>query len=104
MLPCVDCNWPCPVLNSVFIFIQMLSICDVVLNHTANESEWLIENPQCAYNLLNSQHLRPAYILDRLLFKFSLDVSVGDFENCGLPPSINCEDHLNVRIFDFSNL
>ncbi|CAA9999855.1 unnamed protein product [Nesidiocoris tenuis] len=75
---------------------KMLSICDVVLNHTANESEWLIENPQCAYNLLNSQHLRPAYILDRLLFKFSLDVSVGDFENCGLPPSINCEDHLNA--------
>ncbi|CAO1618688.1 unnamed protein product [Sympodiomycopsis kandeliae] len=49
----------------------LLSLMDVVLNHTANTSEWLNEHPEAGYTPENSPHLTPAEELDRALLEFS---------------------------------
>lgn len=74
----------------------MLSICDIVLNHTANETDWLQDHPDATYNCLNCPYLRPAYLLDAALYQFSIDVIDGVYEQQGVPVEVNTEDHLNV--------
>ena len=51
--------------------LGILFISDVVWNHTSFDSEWLIKNPECGYNLVNSPHLRIAYELDEAIQRFS---------------------------------
>ncbi len=75
----------------------MLSICDLVLNHTANETPWLKTNPESCYNLNNSPHLRPAYLLECIMDEFSNDIVKGKYVSRGLPAAINSEEHLSVR-------
>lgn len=75
---------------------EVLSLTDLVLNHTANESPWLNEHPECSYNLVNSAYLKPAYLLDRILWNFTLNVSKGAYEDRGLPAYIDSEHHLNM--------
>jgi len=79
------------------IMLQMLCLSDLVLNHTANETPWLKTNPECAFNLQNSVHLRPAYLMDALLAQFSMDVAKNKFADQGLPAELNSEKHLTVR-------
>ena len=55
----------------------MLSIVDVVWNHTAFDTPWLMQHPEVGYNLVNSPHLRPAYALDVALSNFSREVVEG---------------------------
>ena len=43
----------------------VFTLCDIVLNHTAFNSEWIKEQPDATYNCANSPHLRPACLLDR---------------------------------------
>lgn len=45
----------------------ILSMSDVVWNHTAHNSEWLNEHPDAAYSPANSPHLVPADELERAL-------------------------------------
>lgn len=56
---------------------KMVSLVDVVWNHTSKDTEWLTTNQSCTYNLVNSPHLRPAYVLDRALFYTSIMISKG---------------------------
>lgn len=76
----------------------VLSICDVVWNHTSFDSPWLKEHPECAYNVKNSPHLRPAYVLDRILWHTTLDVIAGKWEHMGVSKIIDKEDHLAVSM------
>lgn len=71
----------------------MLSICDIVLNHTAKESQWIREHPECSYNCINSPHLRPAFLLDRMIFQVTLDIADGKLENDGIPKGVLNEPH-----------
>lgn len=72
------------------------SICDIVLNHTGNESLWLQEHPEATYSCLTCPHLRPAFLLDFLLTKVGDDVKKGSFEMLGCPSVIETEDHVQA--------
>ena len=74
----------------------MTSICDIVLNHTANESEWLGDHPEATYNCESCPYMRPSYLLDACLFQFSSDVSKGSYETKGIPKEVYNDDHLQV--------
>ncbi|KAE8221765.1 hypothetical protein CF319_g4920 [Tilletia indica] len=61
----------------------LLCMTDVVLNHTASDSEWLNEHPDAGYNPHNSPHLTGAAELDEALSKFSDNLA-----SLGLPTEI----------------
>lgn len=56
---------------------KMTSVTDIVLNHTANETPWLLENPDVAYNLINSPHLKAPFLFDRALYQVTVDIESG---------------------------
>ncbi|CAO3630992.1 unnamed protein product [Mucor hiemalis] len=61
----------------------ILSLSDVVWNHTSNSTEFLLSHPEAGYNLHNSPYLVPAYELDTALVELS-----GNMEKEGLPTEI----------------
>uniref|UniRef100_A0A3P9P9Q4 Glycogen debranching enzyme n=1 Tax=Poecilia reticulata TaxID=8081 RepID=A0A3P9P9Q4_POERE len=75
---------------------NMVSITDVVYNHTAANSVWIKEHPECGYNLMNSPHLRPAWVLDRAIWHLTTRVADGRYKEKGLPSDITNESHLNA--------
>lgn len=75
---------------------KITSICDIVLNHTANESLWLMDHPEVTYNCKNCPYLRPAYLVDAALDYFSMSVKKGAYEERGIPVEICNEDHINA--------
>lgn len=64
-------------LNKVWNDFGIISVTDIVWNHTACNSEWLQVHPEAGYNLKNSGHLRSAYELDEKLMVFSEGLANG---------------------------
>jgi glycogen debranching enzyme len=69
--------------------LGLLSLTDVVWNHTAENSDWLQDHPEAGYNLHNSPHLISAYQLDTALLEFS-----SNLHHLGYPTLINSVDDL----------
>uniref|UniRef100_A0A6I8PYN9 Glycogen debranching enzyme n=1 Tax=Xenopus tropicalis TaxID=8364 RepID=A0A6I8PYN9_XENTR len=76
---------------------NMLSITDVVYNHTAANSKWIQQHPECGYNLVNSPHLKPAWLLDRALWHLTCDAAEGKYAAKGLPALIKTDQQLNKK-------
>ncbi|KAH9417750.1 hypothetical protein DERP_011461 [Dermatophagoides pteronyssinus] len=72
----------------------VISIIDIVLNHTANESPWLRQYPDSAFNCKNSPWLRPAFLLDRMLYNVTLDIEQDRWIDRGIHSNINSVDQL----------
>ena len=47
------------------------TITDIILTQTSNESEWILNHTECAYNLENTPWLNSAYKLDEILMNYS---------------------------------
>ncbi|KAI7946805.1 hypothetical protein MJO29_011332 [Puccinia striiformis f. sp. tritici] len=73
----------------------ILSLTDVVWNHTANNSPWLRDHPESGYNIVNSPHLEPALELDTALLGLSDKLAEKN-----LPQSLDSEVDLD-RIMHF---
>lgn len=73
---------------------NLLSMTDIVFNHTANNSTWLLDHPDAGYNCDTAPHLIPAIELDKALLDFSLNL-----KNYGYPTCLNTEDEL-FKIMD----
>ena len=81
----------------------VLSLVDVVWNHTSFDTPWLIQHPEAGYNLVNSPHLRPAYALDAALNKFSREIAEGNWEQTGVSAYIRNEGDIHnicARLLD----
>lgn len=72
----------------------LVSLTDVVWNHTANNSKWLEQHPEAGYNINTAPHLQPAYELDSALLQYSSRLS-----SLGLPTHLSSVDDL-LRIMD----
>lgn len=72
----------------------LLSIVDIVLNHTANNSKWIRDHPSATYNTDDCPHLWSAWLLDDAIMKFSLAYSKKQVPECPSAPYIGNEGDL----------
>lgn len=54
--------------------LHLLSLTDVVYNHTAQNSDWLRYHPEAGYSSKTAPHLNPAIDLDTSLLEFSANL------------------------------
>jgi len=73
---------------------NLLSMTDVVWNHTANNSKWLESHPEAGYNVDTAPWLESAECLDRRLCKFGKELKAH-----GLPTTFNNTDDL-LKVMD----
>ena len=67
----------------------ILSLTDVVWNHTAHNSEWLQHHPEAGYNRISAPWLESAYEFDDALLEFSKNI-----EEYGCPVDIKTKEDL----------
>jgi glycogen debranching enzyme len=72
----------------------LLSLVDVVWNHTAENSDWLQDHPEAAFNLHNSPHLIAPYELDSALLEFSKNLRTLGY------PTVLSNDNDLLKIMD----
>lgn len=68
---------------------SLLSLTDIVLNHTANNTKWLQDHPEAGYNLSTAPWLESAYVLDTALLDLSSKLA-----DLSLPTRIASNDDL----------
>jgi len=73
---------------------SLLSLTDIVLNHTANNTKWLLEHPEAGYNLTTAPWLESAYLLDTQLLLFG-----GKLKELGYPTELKSVDDL-TKVMD----
>ncbi|KAL0231430.1 hypothetical protein GEMRC1_010834 [Eukaryota sp. GEM-RC1] len=78
---------------------------DMIYNHAASDSDWLVDHPECLYNLDNSAHLTSAFVLDEVIMRASgaglpddVDVTWRKVINPTLL-SYHCVDLVELRLF-----
>jgi glycogen debranching enzyme len=77
----------------------LLGIIDIVLNHTAGNSEWLLQHPEAAFNTNDCPHLTSAYVLDRAIADFSADyANKRNINGCPSAPYINNEGDIQAAL------
>ncbi|KAL2795363.1 hypothetical protein BJX66DRAFT_301940 [Aspergillus keveii] len=70
---------------------SLLSLADVVWNHTANNSKWLEEHPEAGYSVETAPWLEAALELDTALLQFSQDL-----QKHALPTDLRTVDDLTT--------
>ena len=56
---------------------KIMSCADLVFNHMASDSDWLVQHPEATFNLLNSPHLIPAFLIDREIIHINQEIIDG---------------------------
>ncbi|KIJ55238.1 glycoside hydrolase family 133 protein [Sphaerobolus stellatus SS14] len=75
----------------------LLSLTDVVMNHTANNSPWLLSHPEAGFSPFNTPHLAPALELDNAILEFS-----GNLSAMGLPTRVESQSDLDILLGSLS--
>ncbi|KAG8752475.1 hypothetical protein FRC14_007001, partial [Serendipita sp. 396] len=71
----------------------LMSLVDIVLNHTADNTVWLADHPEAGFSPLNMPHLTPALELDDAIIEFS-----GSLDANGLPTIIKSQDDVDLLV------
>ncbi|KAL4999294.1 hypothetical protein BDV10DRAFT_165128 [Aspergillus recurvatus] len=77
---------------------SLLSLADVVWNHTANNSRWLEEHPEAGYSVETAPWLEAALELDTALLQFSREL-----QTRGLPTEFKTVDDLTLAMNEVKN-
>lgn len=76
---------------------NILSITDIVLNHVSSDCEWIRQLPNATFNLNNTKHLRPAFMVDLAISKLQDDLISGRLEKSHqLSSNICCENDITA--------
>ena len=75
--------------------LGILGIVDIVLNHTANNSEWIQAHPEAGYSTDVVPRLWPAWLVDEEISKLSREYSQGKVSWSKSAPYIKNEADLN---------
>ena len=72
----------------------LVSFVDIVLNHTANNSKWILDHPDSGYSTDVCPHLWAAWELDSALQQFSHNFEKKRVPECPSAPFIGSEKDL----------